>query len=333
MVEIALTRVDETAQEYFSSVDIKQKYFPDAQSRIAGTCLAYLSFDFTSAGHCVNDEKMSSRIKTHPLLHYASTQWGHYAASCSTDQMENRVLQFLKDESRLVYASQVLFLHDYDYDEYEGYSKNAHRSPPPLCIVAYFGLRSILDRYDSEEIHKACSRGRQLLHYAAEHERLEIVELLIDRGAAINAIDVDGQSALHLAAAKGHGDVVEKLVKSGAALELRIVKWDERTDRTGATALHLAAIGGHIHIIRILLDGGADIECRNEWHRTPVHLATKSSELATIRVLVERGADIEAEHYLVYLCKSCRDWLVRVAHISAAFASFHQYSKAVRVCY
>lgn len=47
-----------------------------------------------------------------------------------------------------------------------------------------------------------------LLHWAAREGRTNIVEMLISRGARINATNMGDDTALHLAAAHGHRDIV-----------------------------------------------------------------------------------------------------------------------------
>ena len=50
-----------------------------------------------------------------------------------------------------------------------------------------------------------------LLHLAAEAGDGGVVALLVERGAALGAVDDDGQTALHVAVANGHFAAVESL--------------------------------------------------------------------------------------------------------------------------
>jgi peptidoglycan/LPS O-acetylase OafA/YrhL len=59
-------------------------------------------------------------------------------------------------------------------------------------------------------------RGGTPLLWAAVTGRAEAIELLIERGADVNAVDRDGGTALHAAAFLGHEKVVEVLIRSGA---------------------------------------------------------------------------------------------------------------------
>ena len=47
-----------------------------------------------------------------------------------------------------------------------------------------------------------------LLHWAARDGHVGIVEMLINRGARINATNMGDDTALHLAAAHGHRDIM-----------------------------------------------------------------------------------------------------------------------------
>lgn len=74
--------------------------------------------------------------------------------------------------------------------------------------------------------------GTTALMTAASSSNLEIVKLLIDKGAAINAADRSGMTALHWCAFKGGVDVANTLIKSGADTKLK--------DKEGKSALDWA---------------------------------------------------------------------------------------------
>jgi ankyrin repeat protein len=60
-----------------------------------------------------------------------------------------------------------------------------------------------------------------------------VVDLLLSRGAQLDAVDDRGRTALMIAAAVGHAEVIEMLLGRGADPSAR--------DRNGKTALDLAA--------------------------------------------------------------------------------------------
>ena len=84
-------------------------------------------------------------------------------------------------------------------------------------------------------VFSSCTRSRTTaLHTAASTGKLEVVDLLLARGAPINSTaNPKGMTPLHLAASGGHADIVALLLEKGAELNI--------TDKRGRTALALAA--------------------------------------------------------------------------------------------
>jgi ankyrin repeat protein len=76
----------------------------------------------------------------------------------------------------------------------------------------------------------------------------EIVQLLLEKGADVNAKDDDGRTALMLAAEKGHTEIVQLLLERGANVNTKI---DEKR------ILLWAAENGHTEIVQLLLKKGA----------------------------------------------------------------------------
>ena len=87
--------------------------------------------------------------------------------------------------------------------------------------------------------------GRTPLHYAANAGHKEVAELLLEKGADINATGVTGATALIVAARQGHESIVILLWTKGAAVSER--------DSAGHTALQYAVINGHALTATFLL--------------------------------------------------------------------------------
>jgi ankyrin repeat protein len=81
------------------------------------------------------------------------------------------------------------------------------------------GLREELDRRLSPNLSNQYSWN--LLMLAAMEGNTSIGELLISRGADVNAINDFGETALSLAANKGHAPFVRALLANGAAPNCR----------------------------------------------------------------------------------------------------------------
>ena len=95
---------------------------------------------------------------------------------------------------------------------------------------------------------------RTALHYASELGHVDVVHLLIQYKADVNAAD-DIKTALHLAASAGHNEVVKALLDASAAVDVSV--GIHRYSETSGTALYLAARQGHARAAQLLLDRNA----------------------------------------------------------------------------
>jgi uncharacterized protein len=126
----------------------------------------------------------------------------------------------------------------------------------PIIYAAARGFEPIVHRLLAAGVDATTRYGNDLtaLMWAAGHEDgvgtaagVAVVELLIERGAAINAADNRGRTALMIAAERGDAGVVEILLMRGADRDLR--------DRAGKTALDLAGNAA----VRERLTGRSDV--------------------------------------------------------------------------
>jgi ankyrin repeat protein len=138
--------------------------------------------------------------------------------------------------------------------------------------------------------------GSTLLHLALQEEQPEVACILIKHGADVTARTEDGWSPLHLAIRCGQVthlqviEVVSMLIENGADVNLI---------DNGLTLLHLAARDGHARIngklASMLIKRGADVAAKTTDGSTPSHLASQEGQLEAARILIESGADVSAQ--------------------------------------
>lgn len=68
--------------------------------------------------------------------------------------------------------------------------------------------------------------GLRPLHYAAYQNYIECVNLLLVRGAEVDAVDDIGYTAIHLCAERGYLDLMLLLLQHGASVRFTDVKRD-----------------------------------------------------------------------------------------------------------
>ena len=119
--------------------------------------------------------------------------------------------------------------------------------------------------------------GLTLLHRAASMNQTEAADMLLQKGAPINAVANDGNTPLMMAASRGNAETVRLLVASGADI-------NNKND-IGNTALILSVLADSVESVGLLLDAGADIDIRNNKREQALHLAELSDNSSIIRLL------------------------------------------------
>ena len=120
------------------------------------------------------------------------------------------------------------------------------------------------------------------LHYAAEHDKVGLAKILLDRGADYEARDKLQQTPLHRAATHNSRVVVELLLDRGAEIDAR--------NKYQRTPLHYAAWNNSRAVAELLLDRGAKIDAIDVYQETPLHLAAYNNSRVVAELLRSRGA-------------------------------------------
>ena len=121
------------------------------------------------------------------------------------------------------------------------------------------------------------------LHSAANEGHVEVVELLLEKGADLAVPNSDGMTPVYSAATQGHIEVVRLLLDKGANLAVR--------KDNGWTPLNSAANNGHVKVVELLLKKGADPAVPNDSGWTPLHSAANNGHVEVAELLLEDGAD------------------------------------------
>lgn len=128
-------------------------------------------------------------------------------------------------------------------------------------------------------------RVQELLFEAARLGRDDLIPVLLEAGADIEAADAKGHTALVLATYNGFETTAELLLGHGA---------DPNGTTTSGSPLMGVAFKGHIAIARRLLAAGADPNLRNAAGQTAVMMGALFDRREIVALLLDAGADGDA---------------------------------------
>ena len=147
------------------------------------------------------------------------------------------------------------------------------------------GVRTLINQ--RVDVNAPQPDGTTALHWAADRDDPEMVELLVRAGANVKAANRYGVTPMWLAGVNGNAAVIEMLLKAGAAANTVLPE--------GETVLMTAARTGKVDAVKVLLDHGAEVNATEGWHRqTALMWAAAEDHPAVIEALIARGAEIHA---------------------------------------
>lgn len=136
------------------------------------------------------------------------------------------------------------------------------------------------------DVNAKNSRRSTPLHWAIHDEAK--VRLLLSKGAEINTKQAQGRTPLFLAAMLGDGvPTMQLLFARGADPNL--------TSANGQTPLMMASVRGNIEAMRLLIERGAQVNARDGAGETALMAACTSGNADAVRLLIENGADVKVK--------------------------------------
>ncbi|KAJ5964565.1 uncharacterized protein N7479_004441 [Penicillium vulpinum] len=125
----------------------------------------------------------------------------------------------------------------------------------------------------------------EFLLWAVTHNMIEVVNRLIAQGIPVNRKERYPKPVLQHAAKNGFVDMVQLLLDRGAEVNASIATSSKET------AFMLAAENGHLEVMRLLIDGGADIEAELAYENTPAfQRASEYGHANIVQFLLKQSA-------------------------------------------
>ncbi|KAF7983634.1 hypothetical protein HWV62_20572 [Athelia sp. TMB] len=157
----------------------------------------------------------------------------------------------------------------------------------PLYYACFTGSLQAVQTLVSNEadVNKA---GREAatrpLLIASSEGHLDIVNVLLEKGADIDVKGGFCASALQAASAEGHLEMAKLLLKNGADVN--------NAGGTYGSALQAASARDRLEITKLLLENGADVNIAGGAYGSALQAASAGGHLEIAKLLVENGADV-----------------------------------------
>ena len=117
------------------------------------------------------------------------------------------------------------------------------------------------------------------LHAAVAKKDSELVRILIDGGADVDARDTFGEPVLHAAIDEGDRGIIGLLVEAEANVDAK--------DDFGDPALHRAILQGDVEVVRTLVGAGADVNITNAFGDSALELAVSEGDQEILQILLD----------------------------------------------
>lgn len=174
----------------------------------------------------------------------------------------------------------------------ERYISNKQRIDPTKLILlaanwGKVGSIKVLMKH-GDDIDAVDDYGRNALHYAANNFFLDVAEELIANNIDVNHKDVAGETPLHLACCRNHPEMVELLINNGAKVDAQ--SYERAGFKTPLLTMLSYPIRVNSDIVRILLKNGADPNATSKEGISALGYARLWNRRVVVKLLKQYGA-------------------------------------------
>ncbi|KAJ5267434.1 hypothetical protein N7478_000692 [Penicillium angulare] len=278
--------IHQTAREFLlkksssNSVDCLYSWsLTDTEDQMAVICLRYLLMEDLE-----HNEESCSNIRS--FLHYSALYWADHKRkmSLTQDQEATGQVQQIYDLSRKVFSLWFPIF----WKTIESYS-----APPSMTTLHLASLNGhereveFLLSLDRKAINSIDGAGTYPIIWASLNGYDKVVQLLLEKGAEVNAQGGNYGNALRAASLRGHDKIVQLLLEKGAEVNAQ--------GSESGNALQAASSQGHDKIVQLLLEKGAEVNAQGGGYGNSLQAASLEGHDKIVQLLLEKGAEVNAQ--------------------------------------
>ena len=256
-----------------------------AHTMVAQACLGTLLH--------LDESITETGVEKYPLAEYAAEHWiGHSKFEEVSVNIQDGMKRLFDPKNR--YFSIWLWIYDAQYGKLR--SDRSEYPPQngatPLHYAAYCGIHDVLKFLVVERSQDVNARGfddETPLGFACAGAHLKVAQFLLEQNVDKETWCSLDNSPLDHASYQGAVDLVRLLLDHGADV-------NAQGKKNKNTSLHFASMTGKADVVRVLLERGANVNAQNTFNDTPLHKASEHGCVQNCRVLLEHRADADAQN-------------------------------------
>jgi ankyrin repeat protein len=271
--------------------------------------------------------------KSSPLTRYAAEHWVTHAQFQGVSSLLRKAMEYLFDSDKPYFAA-WLQLHDMDKYPRQTFftwqSAHSRSSATPLYYAALCGFQDLVEHlvikypqhvntrggclltpliaalarrhfqtadllcHNGADVDVRGEIGRIPLHSAAWYGDVEVVRVLLNCKADVNAQSDEGWTPIHFVSQGHQGTVILNVFQSLRDVAQLLLEHGANVDAedssSGQTPLHVTMEYNNAEVVRVLLEHGANVDAEDSSGRTPFQIASAKGYSEIMKLLSEHGA-------------------------------------------